>query len=214
MSDSLKNIRRDFSRNILAEGDVPRDPLDLLSVWLGEAIAGSIPDSNAMSLSTIDREGFPVSRIVLLRGTSKNGLCFFTNYLSSKGQELGVNPKAALQFFWPELERQIRIRGVVEKLSSAESDEYFSSRPRESQLGAWASPQSEVIASRDVLDANLALYTEKFKEMKVIPRPPHWGGYRLAPVSFEFWQGRPSRLHDRLRARLDGDLWCWQRLAP
>jgi pyridoxamine 5'-phosphate oxidase len=214
MDSPLENIRRDFSKGVLLEHELPESPYALFDKWLKDASAQAIPDHNAMSLSTMDAQGFPVSRIVLLREAAASGFCFYTNYQSSKGEELLANPKAAIQFFWPTLERQIRVRGVVEKLSAAESDVYFASRPRDSQIGAWASPQSEMVGSREFLDENFARYLEKFKDVAKIPRPPHWGGFRLKPNQFEFWQGRPSRMHDRFKVLLDGTTWRWQRLAP
>jgi pyridoxamine 5'-phosphate oxidase len=207
MDSPLKNIRRDFVKGVLLENELPESPHELFSKWLKDAGTQAIPDHNAMSLSTIDGEGFPVSRIVLLREVTSDGFCFYT-------KELRTNPKAAIQFFWPAMERQIRIRGVVEALTALESDAYFASRPRDSQLGAWASPQSEIVGSRAFLDENFARYQEKFKDVEKIPRPPHWGGFRLRPNQFEFWQGRPSRMHDRFRVSLDGLSWRWQRLAP
>jgi pyridoxamine 5'-phosphate oxidase len=214
VDDSLRSIRRDFTIGSLDEACLPADPLELLLKWKDAAASSGIPDYNAMNLATIDAEGFPASRIVLLREASQDGLCFYTNYQSSKGHELSLNPKASLVFFWPSLERQIRIRGITEKLSAEQSDLYFKSRPRDSQIGAWSSPQSDVVASRKFLDENFARYEEKFKSLTSIPRPPHWGGYRLVPTSYEFWQGRPSRMHDRLRATIDSGVWGWQRLAP
>jgi pyridoxamine 5'-phosphate oxidase len=212
--ESLRQSRREFTSGVLLEGDIPGDPLDLLLGWYKAAVDRSVPDANAMSLSTIDLEGFPASRIVLLREASKEGLSFFTNYQSRKGLEIAANPKAEAQFFWQPLERQARIRGRIVKVPEAESDAYFASRPRESQIGAWASRQSEVIASRDVLDQAVADYKEQFKSLDAVPRPPHWGGYRLVPDIYEFWQGRPSRLHDRLRATLKSGTWIWERLSP
>lgn len=214
MTDSFKSIRRDFAKGALAENRVPSDPIILLKNWLEDAAKAELADYNAMGLSTVDSDGFPSTRAVLLRDISSGGLCFYTNYKSAKGQELEINPKASLQFFWPDLERQLRIRGLVERLSAEESDQYFASRPRESQIGAWASPQSESIISREFLEQNYQRYSEKFALVKVIPRPEHWGGYRLTPNVFEFWQGRPNRMHDRLRAVLVRETWAWDRLAP
>lgn len=214
MDDSLKNARRSYRKSSLLESHLPASPFDLFSQWLQDALEDGIPDHNAMNLSTLDSDGFPVSRIVLLREVTKDGFSFYTNYKSSKGENLSANPKAALCFFWPTLERQIRVRGVTERLTPAESDIYFASRPRDSQIGAWASPQSEVVVSRAFLDDNFARYVEKFRDVQQIPRPPHWGGFRLKANLFEFWQGRPSRMHDRFRVSLTGGLWSWQRLAP
>jgi pyridoxamine 5'-phosphate oxidase len=218
VSDSLQNTRRDFVKGILLEEHLPGAPLELLLAWHQAAERAGLPDANAMNLATVDAEGFPVCRTVLLRDASAAGLCFFTNYNSDKGQDITRNPKASLHFFWPGLERQVRVRGVVVKLDAGASDAYFASRPRDSQIGAWASPQSQVIASRDVLEQTVAACAQQFSGQAVVPRPPHWGGYRLTPDRYEFWQGRASRLHDRLRAERqgsgDGAVWTWSRLAP
>ena len=214
MTDSLKNVRRDFTKGALLENELPEDPLDLLLNWYQAAVDSKEQDANAMSLSTLDLDGYPVSRVVLLRYATKDGLSFFTNYKSAKGLEIEKNPKGAVQFLWKSLERQVRVRGRIERLPAAESDAYFASRPRESQIGAWASPQSEVIVSRETIENSVAAYTAKFASEATVPRPPHWGGYRILPVTFEFWQGRPSRLHDRMRASRVNDGWKWERLAP
>lgn len=214
MTDSLKHVRRDFSKGALLEGDLPSDPLQLLLRWYQDAVESGEADPNAMSLSTLDKDGYPVSRVVLLREATADGLSFFTNYNSAKGGEIEANPKGALQFFWKALERQVRVRGRIERVPSEESDAYFASRPRESQIGAWASPQSSIIPSRETLERMVAELTAKFAGETSVPRPPHWGGYRLVPVSYEFWQGRPSRLHDRMQALLVNDRWTWCRLAP
>jgi pyridoxamine 5'-phosphate oxidase len=214
MTDFLKNVRRDFTKGALLENELPEDPLDLLLNWYQAAVDSKEQDANAMSLSTLDLDGYPVSRVVLLRYATKDGLSFFTNYKSAKGLEIEKNPKGAVQFLWKSLERQVRVRGRIERLPAAESDAYFDSRPRESQIGAWASPQSEVIVSRETIENSVAAYTAKFASEATVPRPPHWGGYRILPVTFEFWQGRPSRLHDRMRASRVNDGWKWERLAP
>ena len=214
MTDFLKNVRRDFTKGALLENELPEDPLDLLLNWYQAAVDSKEQDANAMSLSTLDLDGYPVSRVVLLRYATKDGLSFFTNYKSAKGLEIEKNPKGAVQFLWKSLERQVRVRGRIERLPAAESDAYFDSRPRESQIGAWASPQSEVIVSRETIENSVAAYTAKFASEATVPRPPHWGGYRILPVTFEFWQGRPSRLHDRMRASRVSDGWKWERLAP
>ena len=214
MTDFLKNVRRDFTTGALLENELPEDPLDLLLNWYQAAVDSKEQDANAMSLSTLDLDGYPVSRVVLLRYATKDGLSFFTNYKSAKGLEIEKNPKGAVQFLWKSLERQVRVRGRIERLPAAESDAYFASRPRESQIGAWASPQSEVIVSRETIENSVAAYTAKFASEATVPRPPHWGGYRILPVTFEFWQGRPSRLHDRMRASRVSDGWKWERLAP
>jgi pyridoxamine 5'-phosphate oxidase len=180
--------------------------------WLQEAIAAELPEPNAMTLATVDANLRPSTRVVLIKGLDERGIVWYTNYESRKGQELAGNPYAALQFHWVELERVVRVEGRVEKVSGEESDAYYASRPLDSRIGAWASPQSQVIAGRSVLVANAARYGAQF--LLQPPRPPHWGGYRLRPDRWEFWQGRKSRLHDRLRYRLDGLNWVRERLAP
>ncbi|MCX6123395.1 MAG: pyridoxamine 5'-phosphate oxidase [Proteobacteria bacterium] len=212
--DLLSSTRRDYGSSILEEGELPQSPIELLRNWVDQAIASGIGDANAMDLATIDDEGFPTSRIVLLRGITDDGLTFFTNYDSAKGSQLEHLPKASANFFWTSLERQVRVRGIAQKLTGVDSDKYFSSRPRESQIGAWASPQSTVISGRDELDSLFAKKLLEFSKIKNIPRPTNWGGYSLKPDRIEFWQGRPSRLHDRLKCELKDDKWCWSRLAP
>ena len=211
---TLTQLRRDYTIGSLSEHDLPTNPLELFSGWLQLAMDRSIPDANAMFLSTLDRDGYPTGRIVLLRDANESGMSFFTNYQSAKGAELAGLSKASLGFFWSTLERQIRVRGHISTLTSAESDAYFASRPRESQIGAWSSPQSEVIADRASLEENVAKYSEKFRDSPHIPRPPHWGGYKLVPDTYEFWQGRANRLHDRFRAQRQNAGWKWERLAP
>ncbi len=215
MTEDLKHSRRDFAKGTLLEDQVPPDPYKLLEEWYQAAVGSGEVDANAMSLSTLDEDGYPVSRIVLMRGLSIEGITFYTNYLSAKGRQLDSNPKAQVQFLWKALERQVRVRGRVERISSAESDQYFASRPRDSQLGAWASPQSQFLASREELEQRLQEQSSRFSGEASIPRPPHWGGFRLVPLDFEFWQGRPNRLHDRLKAfSKDSGTWSWRRLAP
>ena len=209
---NLSDQRKSYERDELEEGEAALDPLRQFETWMGEAFAAKVPEPNAMTLATVGADGRPSTRIVLIKGFDARGIVWFTNYDSRKGRELAVHPFAALQFHWVELERVVRIEGSVERVDAAESDAYFASRPLDSRIGAWASPQSEVIASRGVLVANAAKVAAKF--LMNPPRPPHWGGFRLKPETWEFWQGRKSRLHDRLRYRLDGDAWTRERLAP
>ena len=210
--DEIASLRKSYERAELDEAACKADPIEQFALWLQQAIDAQLPEPNAMTLATVASDGRPSTRVVLIKGCDARGIVWYTNYASRKGRELAANPCAALQFHWVELERVVRIEGRVEKVSEAESDAYFASRPLDSRIGAWASPQSEVIGSRSVLIANAAKYGAQF--LLHPPRPPHWGGYRLAPDTFEFWQGRKSRLHDRLRYRLDGDTWRRERLAP
>jgi pyridoxamine 5'-phosphate oxidase len=211
-SSHIADLRKSYEKAELSEEHSHADPLQQFDRWLTEAIAGAVPEPNAMTLATVDGDLRPSTRIVLVKGYDERGLVWYTNYDSRKGRELAGNPFAALQFHWVELERVVRIEGRVEKTSAAESDAYFASRPLDSRIGAWASPQSEVIAGRTVLVTNAARYAAQF--MLSPPRPPHWGGYRLVPHEWQFWQGRKSRLHDRLRyTRLDNG-WLRERLAP
>jgi len=209
---NLSDQRKSYERDALEEGDASPDPLRQFQAWMDEAFAAKVPEPNAMTLATVGVDGRPSTRIVLIKGFDARGIVWFTNYDSRKGRELAAHPFGALQFHWVELERVVRIEGSVERVDEAESDAYFASRPLDSRIGAWASPQSEVIASRGVLVANAAKVAAKF--LGHPPRPPHWGGFRLQPDSWEFWQGRKSRLHDRLRYRLDGGTWVRERLAP
>jgi pyridoxamine 5'-phosphate oxidase len=198
----------------LRETDVDANPLNQFRSWLEEAVAAKLPQPLGMALATAAVDGRPSVRMVLLRGFDERGFIFFTNHESRKAQELEANPRAALVFYWAELDRQVRIEGNVERISGEESDVYFQSRPHGSRLGAWASPQSQVIANRDELDRRMEEVAAQYRQGDV-PRPPYWGGYRVVPTSIEFWQGQPNRLHDRLRyRRLDGDRWCLERLAP
>ena len=212
MLNDIAHMRREFGRASLSQKDSLPDPLAQFDKWLGEARAAEVPDANAMTLATVDSRLRPSTRVVLIKGYDERGITWFTNYDSRKGRELAGNPWAALQFFWPEIERVVRIEGRVEKLDAAASDGYFATRPLESRIGAWASPQSQPIASRAWLVAEAARYGARF--MLHPPRPPHWGGYRLRPDAWEFWQGRASRLHDRLRYRLVNGAWLRERLAP
>ena len=210
---SIADLRKSYERAELDEAASEADPLRQFEQWLGEAIAAQVPEPNAMTLATVASDLRPSTRIVLIKGFDARGIDWYTNYESRKGLELAGNPYAALQFHWVELERVVRIEGLVEKVSDKESDAYFASRPLDSRIGAWASPQSEVIAGRGVLVANAARYGAKF--LLNPPRPPHWGGYRLKPEQWQFWQGRKSRLHDRLRYSLQADGgWLRERLAP
>lgn len=210
----LESLRSNYALSGLHETDLLGNPFQQFQLWLEQAIAAELPEPNAMTLATLSKEGKPIARMVLLKGLDEEGFVFYTNYDSAKGKQLTETDSAALVFWWAGLERQVRVEGMVEKVSSEESDAYFQSRPKASQLGAWASPQSQVIENRGVLEKRLAELEEKYATEKV-PRPPHWGGFRVIPTAIEFWQGRPSRLHDRIRYELDekGD-WFYQRLAP
>ncbi len=212
MNPAIADIRKDYKLQSLDEADVAANPTEQFTKWWNEAINSNIDEVNAMTLATVNKNGLPSARIVLLKGYDENGFVFFTNYLSDKGKELAHNPNAALVFFWKELERQVRIEGIVEKVSSEESDEYFASRPIGSRIGAWASHQSAVIEYRQVIEQNVKKYTEIFGDE--VPRPDNWGGYRVKPVLMEFWQGRSSRLHDRIQYRKENDNWIKERLAP
>ena len=225
MSNEIADIRKDYKLASLEEADVAANPIDQFTRWWNEAVASQIDEVNAMTLATANAAGVPAARIVLLKGYNPNGFIFFTNYESDKGKNLAQNPHAALVFFWKELERQIRIEGAVEKVSAEESDRYFNSRPASSRIGAWASPQSAVIENRMVIEQNVERYSSIFANDS-IERPDHWGGYIVNPTSIEFWQGRSSRLHDRIKYTLENsaynaatdtrtDLnWKIERLAP
>ena len=211
----LADLRKTYAQRTLSEADVLPDAVQQFRVWLDEAIAAQLDEPTALTLSTVSATGQPSSRVVLLKGLpDEAGFLFYTNYESRKGQELGTHPLAAMNFFWPGLERQVRIEGRVEKAPEALSTEYFQSRPRSSQLGAWASPQSQVIGSREELEAREKAMASEFGAQDPLPRPPHWGGYILRPHRLEFWQGRPSRLHDRIAYELNGTAWRRSRLAP
>jgi pyridoxamine 5'-phosphate oxidase len=213
VSDRIRQLRKDYAMGALDEAQAHPDPTEQFRQWLDEALSANLTEPYAMALGTVNDEGQPSVRIVLLRGFDASGFMFFTNYESRKGQDLLHHPKAALTFFWQELERQVRIEGTVTRANAAESDAYFLSRPRESRIGAWASPQSQVLPDRHALDALLGQRVAEFEGTEV-QRPDHWGGYRLAPHTIEFWQGRPSRLHDRIRYRLVDGIWLRERLAP
>jgi pyridoxamine 5'-phosphate oxidase len=209
---SIADLRKSYERAELDESASRADPLEQFGLWLQQALDAQLPEPNAMTLATVGADGRPSTRIVLIKGFDARGLAWYTNYESRKGRELAVHPFAALQFHWVELERVVRIEGSVERVEAADSDAYYASRPLDSRIGAWASPQSEVIASRAVLVGNAAKAAARYALNP--PRPPHWGGFRLKPDTWEFWQGRKSRLHDRLRYRLDGSSWVRERLAP
>jgi pyridoxamine 5'-phosphate oxidase len=209
---SLADLRKSYERDELDESASAADPLKQFERWMQQALDAQLPEPNAMTVATVGADGRPSTRVVLIKGFDARGIVWYTNYHSRKGRELAAHPWAALQFHWVELERVVRIEGRVEQVDAAESDAYFASRPLDSRIGAWASPQSEVIASRSVLVANAAKVGARY--LLDPPRPPHWGGYRLAPDRWEFWQGRKSRLHDRLRYRLEDGAWVRERLAP
>lgn len=214
MEKDITAIRTEYMQHVLLEANAETDAIQQFAKWWGEALNSEIHEVNAMTLATVTSTGAPAARIVLLKGYDENGFVFFTNYNSNKGEEMAKNPEACLLFFWKELERQVRINGHIEKVSVAESDEYFYSRPEGSRVGAHVSPQSRVIPNREWLDSREKELNEQFAG-KTVSRPEHWGGYRLKPVSIEFWQGRPNRLHDRLlyTLALDGN-WTIERLAP
>jgi len=209
----INTLRHDFSKQSLSENDVDKDPILQFEKWFKEAVNAKVNEPNAMTVCTATKDGKPSARILLIRNFDENGFVFYTNYDSRKGLEIEENPYCSLLFFWPELERQVRIEGVLQKQSKEESDIYFQTRPRTSKLGAWSSPQSKVIASRKVLDEAYQKNSEKFTDENV-PRPEFWGGYLLRPNRIEFWQGRPSRLHDRIVYEKQNAGWNIARLAP
>ena len=208
----LAALRNDYSLKTLDEAQVDADPLKQFGVWMVEAIHAQVPEPTAMNLATVDADGRPSARIMLLKGVDPRGFVFYTNYESRKGRELAARPAAALTFLWKELERQVRIEGAVERVTEAESEEYFATRPLGSRIGAWASPQSRAIENRAWLEERIEKLSAQYGETP--PRPPHWGGFRVLPANIEFWQGRRSRLHDRIVYTLAEDSWAVSRLSP
>jgi len=214
MHPNLANLRKDYSKLSLDVSTVSADPVSQFENWFNEAVKAEIVEPNAMSLSTVREDGRPSCRIVLLKGIEQHKFVFYTNYHSAKGHDLDKNPACALTFFWPELERQIRIEGVASRIDGKRSEEYFQSRPRGSQVGAWSSPQSSILENRTVLEERVLQIEKKFESYDVLPKPHQWGGYEVDPLLLEFWQGRPSRLHDRIQfTKVDGN-WKIHRLAP
>ena len=212
---NIQDLREDYSKQSLDESDIVKNPFQQCKVWFEEAMKAKIPEPNAFTLATADLSGQPSARIVLLKSFDEAGFVFYTNYNSRKGAQLAANPKAAMTFLWHELQRQIRIEGKVVKVPSETSNAYFKSRPKASQIGAWASPQSQVINNRTLLENNVQALQKEYKDTDALPRPEHWGGFLLQPKFIEFWQGRPSRLHDRIAFELDGSQkWHIKRLAP
>ena len=208
---NIKHIRTDYQKSELKQDDLSKNPISFFKNWMDEAVQLSA-DANAFVLSTVDSNGIPSSRVLLLRDVSQSGFSFFTNYASRKAQEISDNNNVCMNFFWPEMERQIRVNGTITKLSEIESDDYFNSRPYESRIGAWSSPQSKVIDSREILENNVKTLKKKYPSQ--VPRPENWGGYLIQPHQIEFWQGRASRLHDRFLYTLENDNWKIERLAP
>ena len=214
MENNLSSYRKSYDKSELNEQDMPNSPFDLFSLWFKEVeTAGGVEEVNAMTVSTIGTDGFPKSRVVLLKEYSNEGFVFYTNYNSEKGKAIAQNPNVCVSFFWPNLERQVIIKGTAEQLSVKKSEDYFNVRPRGSKIGAWVSPQSTKINSRDVLESNVYKYTQEF-EGEDVPKPPHWGGYEVKPISIEFWQGRANGLHDRILFERVNESWTSSRLAP
>lgn len=212
--NDIASLRKEYSKAALDTHAVSQDPINQFTKWFNEAITAKVPEPNAMNLATVNENGRPASRIVLLKGIEDNKFVFYTNHQSRKGKELDTNPACALTFFWPELERQVRIEGVASRTDEKRAERYFQSRPRGSQLGAWASPQSTMISDRSLLEERVKKLEEKFKGQDILPKPNQWGGYEIDPLMIEFWQGRPSRLHDRILYTKDDGVWKINRLAP
>jgi len=211
---SIADIRKDYSKSTLEIGSINKDPILQFGLWFDEAQASQVSEPNALTLSTVSENGRPSARIVLLKGVESGKFIFYTNYQSAKGKELEQNPACALTFFWPELERQVRIEGFASRTDITSSEKYFQSRPRESQVGAWASPQSAIISGREILESRVDEIRKKFEGVEKLPKPNQWGGFEVDPVQIEFWQGRPNRLHDRIAfLKVDGK-WQAHRLAP
>jgi pyridoxamine 5'-phosphate oxidase len=211
---NIANIRKDYRKATLDASSVDLDPITQFEKWFGEALQADVNEPNAMNLATVSENGRPSARVVLLKALENKQFIFYTNYQSKKGKELDKNPACALTFFWPELERQVRVEGIASRVNTELSDVYFKSRPRESQIGAWASPQSVMIENRSILEQRLQDMEKKFKDQTVLPRPQQWGGYQIDPFEIEFWQGGPGRLHDRIEYIKADNAWKIYRLAP
>lgn len=212
--ETLQNLREDYRKSVLIEEKAALDPIQQFDTWFNEAVKAEIAEPNAMMVASVDSKGKPSARVLLLKGYDENGFEFYTNYNSQKAKEYEQNPHCAIVFNWLGLERQIRIEGTVKKVSEATSENYFQKRPKGSQIGAWASPQSDVINDRQILEDNVNELAEKYADAEKLPKPPHWGGYIVKPTRIEFWQGRSSRLHDRLNYTLENGKWLRERLAP
>lgn len=212
--EHISNIRKDYSKSTLDIDTIAKDPVLQFEKWFNEALTSGVIEPNALTLSTVSEDGRPSGRIVLLKGVEKGKFVFYSNYQSQKGKELDNNPACCLTFFWAELERQVRIEGIASRVDVAASEKYFQSRPRESQIGAWASPQSAVISNRGILDERVKKIQEKFEGQDKLPKPNQWGGFEVEPLKIEFWQGRPNRLHDRIAFTKIDNIWQIHRLAP